>query len=253
LKGDVKPGEILEINPVCGLKIQEPQLCGKPSYCLFEFIYFARPDSILEGVSVENVRHKLGINLARNDNIDCENKIVIPIPDSGRSAAMGYAWESKVPYEEGLMKNRYLWDLKSDVNEKLNPIKAIVKSKDIILIDDSMLSGVTLKKIISMLRKAGARSIHVRISAPPIIDNCEFNDSFSNRDLLIAYQEKSKSQENFVEEIKKYIGADSLKFQTIEGLIDAIGLDESLMCFDCLKEKIVKKEESKSSEINIIV
>ncbi len=198
------------------------------------------------------MRYKLERNLARSEIHSYKDAIVVPIPDSGRCAAMGYAWESKIPYMEGLMKNRYLWQLKSDVNEKLNPVKPIVNGKDIILIDDSILSGITIKKIITILRNTGSKSIHMRISSPPIINSCEINSSFSNRELLIAYQEKIKNNKNYVSVIKNYIQADSLKYQSIEGLMDAIGLDENQSCFDCVMDVISTKKEKISQQIELI-
>ncbi len=254
LKREIKPGEILTINPINDLKSYHPQVQKRQKFCQYEYIYFARPDSIINGISVAEVRYKLGRNLARNDIIRHDNTIVVPVPDSGRSAAMGYAWESKIPYAEGLMKNRYLWQLGSNVIEKLNPIKSVIKGKHIILIDDSILSGITMKKIISMLkREGGAKTVNVRISSPPILKNCELNSSLSNRDLLIAYQKKITFPENYVKEIKKYIGANTLKYQSIEGLIDAIGLDENKLCLACLKDETIKKREKKSQVIDLIV
>jgi len=249
---DVKPGELIHINLVEGIKTYQILAHTNCGVCQFEYVYFARPDSIIDGISVWNVRYNLGRKLAQHDDYSSDNAIVVPVPDSGRSAAMGYAWESGVPYEEGLMKNRYLWQLKSNVNEKLNPIKTVVKGKDIILIDDSILSGNTMKKIIKMLRIAGAKSIHVRISCPPIIKNCDLNDSISNRDLLIAYQTKVESYDNFYEEMRRYIGADSLTYQTIESLIEAIGIDEDQICTDCLKEYCLVKKERENLKIEHI-
>ncbi|MBD3197017.1 MAG: amidophosphoribosyltransferase [Candidatus Lokiarchaeota archaeon] len=242
---ELYPGEILEIDPNKPYKSFMAKSQGKQKFCSFEYIYFARPDSIIENRSVFDIRYKLGRKLANKDKFDSDNAIVVPVPDSGRSAAMGYAWESGIPYQEGLIKNRYVWQLKvDDIKEKLNPIENVVNRKDIILIDDSILSGITMKKLISMLRDAGANSIHVRISAPPIINNCKFNNSFSNRDLLIAYQKKLQMSENYIEEIRKYIDADSLIYQLTDDLITAIGLNSNQICCDCFPEpqtKIKKK------------
>jgi amidophosphoribosyltransferase len=141
------------------------------------------------------------------------------------------------------MKNRYLWQLKKDVNERLNPIKTVIYNKDIILVDDSIVSGTTMKKIIKMLRNTGAKSIHVRISCPPLIKNCDLNDSLSNRDIFIALEAKIRNFDNFNEEMRKYIDADSLKYQTIESLIDAIGISDTKICTICLKEICDLNEE----------
>ena len=252
LKGDISPGEILHIDPVKGLKKYKILSRKSHGICQYEFVYFARPDSIINGISVADVRYRLGIKLAQSDlKFNLDNTIVVPVPDSGRSAAMGYAWESKIPYQEGLMKNRYLWQLKSDPNEKLNPVKPIVVGKNVILVDDSMLSGVTMKKIILMLRKAGAVAIHVRIACPPIVNECQINNSFSNRELLIAYQKKKLNRKDFIEEIRKYIQADSLKFQTNENLIKSISLDKKEICYNCLKDNPIKLDEKKEVEIEL--
>ncbi len=253
LKGDVKPGEIIKFSPVDGLKKCKIVENEKSGLCQFEYIYFARPDSIIEGISVADVRYKLGRNLARDDYIPSDNVIVVPVPDSGRSAAMGYAWESGILYQEGLMKNRYIWHLKQDPDEKLNPIRKVVEGKDIVLVDDSILSGTTIKKIITMLRQVGARSIHVRISCPPIINKCGMNNNFLSRDFLIGYQTKLNNDLDFREKINKSIGADTLRFQTIKGLIDAIGLRPNQICYSCLREKIIQKEETEPEELELFV
>lgn len=244
LKGDIKPGEIVNFHPLKGLKKYQILSRKRHGICQYEFVYFARPDSIINGISVADVRYRLGINLAQSDlKFNPDNTIVVPVPDSGRSAAMGYAWGSKIPYQEGLMKNRYLWQIKSDPNEKLNPVKPIVEGKEVILVDDSMISGVTMKKIILMLRKAGAVAIHVRIACPPIVNSCQINSSFSNKELLIAYQKRKLNRKDLVDEICNDIQANSLKFQTNENLIKSIGLKKKFVCYACVEDKILKKEK----------
>lgn len=253
LIGDVKPGEIIKIDPIKGF--EKHQILKQENFriCQYEYVYFARPDSIIDGNSVAKVRYNLGKNLAKDDTFNSKNAIVVPVPDSGRSAAMGYSWESKIPYEEGLMKNRYMWQNKVDVSKKLNPIKTVIKNKDIILIDDSIISGNTMKKIVSMLKKTGALSVHVRISCPPIIKNCELNSIFSNEELLVAYKTKVKYYNNFNEEMRRYIDADSLKYQSITGLIDAIGLDQNRLCIDCLQEYCNIKEDSNKQNLELLM
>ncbi|MBN1800869.1 MAG: amidophosphoribosyltransferase [Candidatus Lokiarchaeota archaeon] len=252
---DVKPGEVVEIHP--NKKVRKhravPQKNG--GICHFEFVNNARPDSVIEGLPVANIRYKLGRNLAKLDIINFDNAIVVPIPDSGRSAAMGYSWESGILYQEGLMKNRYRWKINCEIKEKLNPIKAVIEGKDIVLIDDSILSGNTLKEIILMLRTAGANSVHVRISCPPIINKCETNGSLKSRDLLIASKTKIDHYDNFNEEMRTYIGADTLVYQSIECFIDAVGLDENNMCLSCIAEYCLVKEEERLNhlEIDLIV
>ncbi|MFX0073772.1 MAG: phosphoribosyltransferase family protein, partial [Candidatus Hermodarchaeota archaeon] len=156
------------------------------------------------------------------------------------------------PYVEGLMKNRYIWQLKNIPKEKLNPIKPLVKGKNIILIDDSILSGDTLKQIIKMLKEAGAHEIHVRVSCPPIIHNCMLNDSLASKKILIAFEKKVTNYDDFNMEMKKYIGADSLKYQTIEALINAIGLDKNKICLNCIMEYCLVREEPKAKKSNNI-
>ena len=235
LVDDIHPGQIVEFRPDSVRKFQYEELNQK-GVCLFEYVYFARPDSVIDGISIAQIRYKLGENLAINDNIKLSNPIVVPVPDSGRSAAMGYSWKSKILYQEGLMKNRYMWKLGSQVRNKLNPIKSVISEQDVILIDDSIVSGHTMKEIIYMLRKAGANSIHVRISCPPIIKNCNLNDVFGTRNLLLAHDTKEKNYDTFDEEMRKFIDADSLKFQTYEGLINAVGSDTDALCEACIKE-----------------
>ncbi len=256
LKGDLQPGEIMHCNPIEGIKRYKSQKQKKQKICFFEYSYFARPDSIIRGISIADVRYNLGRNLAKKENLHLSNAIVVPVPDSGRSAAMGYAEESGLPYQEGLMKNRYLWELGRPPNEKLNAIKPIVNGNEIIIIDDSILSGNTLKQIISLLKKAGAHSIHARISIPPIINYCGINKSLSSKNMLIAFDKKIKDYDNFNEEMRKYIGADTLMYQSIESLIGAIGLERNQICLECVIEYCLVdgiKEDKKSLHPELII
>ena len=176
----------------------------------------------------------MGESLAKKDiwlnNPDFrENAIVVPVPDSGRSAAVGYAQESKLPYAEGLMKNRYVWRTfimpgqqkrKAAVKEKLNPIKSVIEGKDVILIDDSIVRGTTTKQIVSLLKeRGGAKSVHVRISCPPVVSACYMGIDFPTTDELLAGKPtRELGEEQYIEEIRKKIGADSLLYQNIEDL-----------------------------------
>ncbi|MEJ2250035.1 MAG: amidophosphoribosyltransferase [Candidatus Lokiarchaeota archaeon] len=247
LCGEISSGEILHINPVQGLEKIKYKTMESQKFCIFEYIYFARPDSIINDISVFDVRYLLGVNLAREDKqiFNHKNAIVVPVPDSGRSAAMGYAWESHLPYQEGLIKNRYIWQLKSDPEQKLNTIKSVLKDKDVILVDDSILSGKTMKKIIRMLKNANAKSIHVRISSPPVRFNCKTNERYLERDILIADPEISGTEEYplFVKKVLSYIGADSLKYQTIKGLLNSIGEMSNNVCLKCIYHKSLKKKK----------
>ncbi|MHA1478385.1 MAG: amidophosphoribosyltransferase, partial [Promethearchaeota archaeon] len=220
---DVKPGEIVHMSHKKELHSEMLTESDRTALCQFEFVYFARPDSIIDGVSVAQARLQLGINLARNDPIlkDIkfrENAIVVPVPDSGRSVAVGYAQEAKLPYVEGLMKNRYVWrtfimpgqkNREAAVKEKLNPIKVFIKGKNVIILDDSIVRGTTTKKIINLIREAGAISVNVRISCPPVIKPCYMGIDFPTTSELIAGSLKNLyGEENYIEEIRKKIGAD---------------------------------------------
>ena len=270
---DVEPGEIVHLSHRKELHSEMVVKSDRTALCQFEFVYFARPDSIIDGVSVAQTRLQLGINLARNDPIlkDSkfrENAIVVPVPDSGRSVAVGYAQEAKLPYVEGLMKNRYVWrtfimpgqkNREAAVKEKLNPIKIFINGKNVILLDDSIVRGTTTKKIINLIRDAGARSVNVRISCPPVIKPCYMGIDFPTTSELIAGHFKNLyGEENYIEEIKKKIGADSLRYQTIEDLVSAIGKRKNQLCMACLTgeyplksvNKIIEMERSISSDRN---
>ncbi|MGV9198079.1 MAG: amidophosphoribosyltransferase [Promethearchaeia archaeon] len=263
---DVKPGEIVHLSHQKDIHSETIVRSQRKALCQFEFVYFARPDSIIDGVSVAKARVRLGKLLARKDPILKQpgfkkKAIVCPVPDSGRSAAVGYAKEAKLPYTEGLMKNRYVWrtfimpgqkQRKAAVKEKLNPIKSVVEGKDIILIDDSIVRGNTTKQIVSLIREAGGNSTHVRISCPPVVSACYMGIDFPTRAELIAGRMQAKYGENFVDGIRDKIGADSLRYQTVEDLMKAIGKSETELCTACLTgeypinsiEKFAKKENS---------
>ncbi|TXT64831.1 MAG: Amidophosphoribosyltransferase [Promethearchaeota archaeon] len=241
---DVRPGEIIKIDPVDGMISDKFTDSKHGSLCVFEYIYFARPDSIIEKKSVFDIRYNLGRELAKKDAINFKDAIVVPVPDSGRSAAMGYAWESGSPYQEGLIKNRYVWQLKvEDIKEKLNPITPIVKGKNVILVDDSIISGQTMKRIIKMLKNAGANQIHVRVSAPVITESCQFNQNFSNKDLLIGYKSIAEDQKEVIENIRDHINADSLQFLTVKELVKVIDIKETSLCLRCFQSIIKDHKE----------
>ncbi|MFX0134571.1 MAG: amidophosphoribosyltransferase, partial [Candidatus Hodarchaeota archaeon] len=217
--------------------------------CQFEFVYFARPDSVIDGGSVAEARVRLGENLAKadpylNDPKFKENAIVVPVPDAGRSASVGYANAASLPYTEGLIKNRYLWRTfimpgqqkrKAAVQEKLNPITSVVKGKDVILIDDSIVRGTTTSQIVKLLKeKGGAKAVHLRISCPPIISACYMGIDFPTRDELIAGRAQKLFGENYIEEIRKKIGADTLIYQNVNDLVKAISLRGDQLCLACL-------------------
>lgn len=239
---DVKPAEILVIAD----KVESyRESREKTSACMFEYVYFARADSVIDGVSVYDVRKRLGENLYKEAPADAD--LVTAVPDSGITAAIGYARASGIPYGESLMKNRYLGrtfimpnqkEREKGVKIKLNPIKSEVCDKRIILIDDSIVRGTTIKGIITSLRNAGAKEVHVRISCPPLRNPCFYGIDMQTQEEFIAQQKE-------VKEIEREIGADSLAYNSMEGLIDAIGLSQDRLCLACLNGDYPLKEEQK--------
>jgi len=204
------------------------------------------------------------MNLAKNDPIlknpeIIENAIVVPVPDSGRSVAVGYAKEAGLPYIEGLMKNRYVHRTfimpgqekrKVAVREKLNPIKSIVKGKDVILLDDSIVRGTTTQQIIALLKeKGGAKRVHLRISCPPIISPCYMGIDFPTKDELIAGRLQGLYGDKYLEEIQKKTGSDTLLYQTIDDLTEAIGKNRNQLCLACLTGQYPLKSVQKLAEM----
>ena len=232
---EVEPGEMVVIDKE-GLKSTRILPDNRKALCIFEFVYFARPDSNIYGENVALSRQKMGRRLAREHPVQAD--IVVPVPDSGISAAIGYSAQSGIPYEEGLIKNRYIGrtfiqpdQLIRDfgVKIKLSPIKEIIKNKRVILIDDSIVRGTTSRQIVKLVRDAGAREIHVRISSPPIFFPCFYGIDTPNRENL-------RASNHTLEETKKWIGVDSLGYLSIEGLcgvFDKIPADNfCLACFN---------------------
>ena len=233
---DIEPGEICEITKDT-FKIYPAPGQHPKAFCMFEWVYFARPDSILDGREVYEVRRKIGEILARECPADVD--LVMPVPDSGRAHAIGYSCATGIPYEEGFMKNRFadrtfiMPDQKQRefaVSMKMNPIKSTVDGKRIMIVDDSIVRGTTLKKLVSMLRKAGAKEVHVRVGSPPIVAPCYYGVDMKSRDQFIA-------STHTVDEIRDIIGADSLGYISIEGLIEAIGFKENDLCLACVNGK----------------
>jgi amidophosphoribosyltransferase len=260
---DILPGEIVHLSHQKDIESEMVIKSNKTALCQFEFVYFARPDSDIDGVSVAEARLRLGRYLAKNDPLledpkFRENAIIVPVPDSGRSVAVGYAQESGLPYVEGLMKNRYVWRTfimpgqqkrKAAVKEKLNPIKSTVKGKDVILLDDSIVRGTTTQQIVSLIRDAGAKSVNVRISCPPIISPCYMGIDFPTKDELIAGKFQMFYGENYIEEIRKKLGAETLLYQTLDDLKKAIGKSEKELCLACLTGKYPLKSVQKLAEL----
>jgi amidophosphoribosyltransferase len=244
---DIKPSEILVIGD--GVKSYSGPK-GRVCHCMFEYVYFARADSIIDGKSVYQVRKNLGANLAKQAPVKAD--IVCAVPDSGVTHAIGYAQGSGIPYSECLMKNRYVGrtfimpDQKQrdlGVRVKLNPIRSEVAGKRIVLVDDSIVRGTTLKRIVSILRSAGAKEVHVRIASPPIKNPCLYGIDMQTSKEFIA-------SDRGVEEIRKAIGADTLAYQTIDGLVKAISLERKSMCLACLNGDypLVNKQKKLTDE-----
>ena len=227
---DVEPGEVFLLSEGSA----ENRVLAEESrhHCVFEYIYFARPDSTIDGVNVYSARVRMGIELARESPADGD--VVIAVPDSGRAAALGFSMESGIPYTEGLIKNRYIGrtfitpgqfyrELK--VRLKLSPVREVVSGKRLVLVDDSIVRGTTMRRIVAMLRKAGAEEVHVRIASPPIRHPCYMGVDIPTRHELIAAF-------GGVEGVREAVGADSLAYLSVEGLKRAVGRED--LCLACL-------------------
>ena len=229
---DISPGEILLINED-GLKSFSPFKKVKHAFCIFEFIYFSRPDSIIYGENVDKIRRRLGHQLAKEQPMEAD--IVIAVPDSSNTATLGYSEESKIKFEVGLIRNHYIGrtfihpeqeirDL--DARIKYNPVKGVLKDRKVIIVDDSIVRGTTSRKLVQMLKFAGAKKVHFRVSSPPIKSPCFYGIDMPTKEELIA---SSKS----VEEIKDYLDADSLGYLSIEGMLSMHSLPKDNFCVAC--------------------
>jgi amidophosphoribosyltransferase len=233
---DVTPGEIVELTP--NHIASHPGSDNKHrAYCMFEWVYFARPDSVIDGREVYNVRKRIGEILARECPADVD--MIMPIPDSGRAHAIGFSIASGIPYEEGFMKNRFAErtfilpdqsERELAVAMKMNPIRSTVAGKRLVIVDDSIVRGTTLKKLVSILRNAGAKEVHVRVGSPPVIAPCYYGVDMKSREQFVA-------NNRTIDEIRKLINADSLGYISIEGLIEAIDKPENDLCLACVNGK----------------
>ena len=232
---DVEPGEMIVIDED-GLRSSHPLEAQKHSMCLFEHVYFARPDSLIYGKSVNDSRHRMGQRLAIEQPADAD--IVVPVPDSGTVAAIGYSAQSEISFRFGLVRNHYVGrtfiepkqSIRSfGVRIKLNPVRDLIQGKRVVLIDDSIVRGTTSKKIVRMVREAGAKEIHLRISCPPTISPCYYGIDTPNKSDLIAAQMS-------VAEICDFIEADSLGYLSLEGMIEATGIRADSACVACWNE-----------------
>jgi amidophosphoribosyltransferase len=229
---DVEPGEVLMIGP-SGPRSIKPFPTSPLSHCIFEHVYFARPDSEVFGQSVNEVRTELGRALARESGVDAD--VVVPIPDSGVCAAIGYSEESRIPLRFGLIRNHYVGRTFIEpaqsirhfgVKVKLNPVKSILSGKRVVLIDDSIVRGTTSRKIVKMVRAAGASEVHLRISCPPTISPCFYGVDTPRRQELIAATHS-------LDEICKYVAADSLGYLSLEGLMASVRGRGPSYCTSC--------------------
>jgi amidophosphoribosyltransferase len=229
---DVEPGEVLIIG-ADGLRSVKPFPPAPSAHCIFEHVYFARPDSEVFGQSVSDVRTSLGRQLARETGVPAD--VVVPIPDSGVCAAIGYAEQAGVPMRMGLIRNHYVGRTFIEpaqsirhfgVKVKLNPVRSLLRGQRVILIDDSIVRGTTSRKIVKMVRAAGAAEVHVRISCPPTISPCFYGVDTPQRSELIAATHS-------LEEIRKYLEADSVAYLSLEGLLKAVTPDGGRYCTSC--------------------
>ena len=229
---EIEPGEMLVID-ARGLHSSKPFEKKPVSVCTFEHVYFSRPDSTIFGKSVNESRHRMGKRLAVEQPVEAD--LVVPVPDSGVAAAIGFATQSGISFRQAIIRNHYVGrtfiepsqSIRSfGVRLKLNPIKDLIKGRSIVLVDDSIVRGTTSKKIVEMVRDAGATKVHMRISCPPTTHSCYYGVDTPDRDDLIAANMS-------VAEVNQYIGADSLGYLSLKGMLESIGIDPNLSCSAC--------------------
>ena len=244
---DIDPGEIAVISKQ-GVKSYFPFKPVKRAFCIFEFIYFARPDSIIFGDNVDKIRRRLGRQLAKEKPASAD--IVISVPDSSNTATLGYCEESGIRYEVGLIRNHYIGrtfiepeqtirDL--DARIKFNPVRGVLKNQRVVVVDDSIVRGTTSRKLIHMLRNAGAKEVHFRVSSPPIISPCFYGVDMPTKEELIA---SSKS----VEEIREYLDVDTLGYLSLPGMLSMHSLNGRNFCAACFSGKYPSKIEMNSGK-----
>ncbi len=233
---DVEPGEIIVIDSAGIRSIRIPETAERQA-CIFEYVYFARPDSALGGSSVYEVRKRLGETLAKEHAIDAD--VVIPVPDSGVPSAIGYARALGIPFEMGLIRSHYVGRTFIEpqqsirhfgVRLKLNPVETAIKGRRVVVVDDSIVRGTTSRKIVKMVRDAGAREVHLRISSPPTQWPCYYGIDTPTRRELIA-------SSHTIEEIGRYVTADTIGYLSLEGMLAAAGGDPNSYCHACFSGK----------------
>jgi amidophosphoribosyltransferase len=230
--GDVQPGEMVIVGPE-GVSRERYAPQRPLSQCVFEHVYFSRPDSIVFGRAVQESRENLGRYLAIESPADAD--IVVPVPDSGNAAALGYSAESGLPYRQALIRNHYVGRTFIEPSQairdfgvklKLNPVRSLLEGKSVILVDDSIVRGTTSRKIVRMVRQAGAREIHMRISCPPTISPCFYGVDTPNKSELIAANSS-------IEEIRRFIEADSLAYLSMNSLQKSVADTRGEYCYAC--------------------
>jgi len=230
--GTVEPGEVV-IFTKDGMKREQFNPRGRSAMCVFEFIYFSRPDSVIFGRSVSDIRRELGRQLGRESHVEAD--VVVPVPDSGVSAALGYSEATGVKFDMGLIRNHYVGRTFIEPSQsirdfgvriKLNPVRSLLKDKRVVLVDDSIVRGTTSRKIVKMIKAAGAKEVHYRISSPPIFNPCFYGMDFPTRTELIA-------NNHSLDEIRKYLRVDSLQYLSIDGVVHAAGGRKDKYCMAC--------------------
>jgi amidophosphoribosyltransferase len=218
---DIEPGEMVIIDK-SGTRSVRPFAAQSPHRCVFEWVYFARPDSTIDGRSVYRARERMGRRLAVEHPVPAD--VVVPVPDSGVAAAIGYARESGIPYDQGLMRSHYMGRTFIEPSQqirhfgvklKLSPVREVLAGKRVVVVDDSIVRGTTSRKIVGMIRSAGAREVHMRISSPPTVGPCSYGIDTPTREELIA-------SDHTLEQIRDYVGADSLGYLSLEGLFASV-------------------------------
>jgi amidophosphoribosyltransferase len=229
---EIQPGEMVIIDQD-GIRFHKYAERQRESFCVFEYVYFARPDSNLMGQSVHQVRKRIGAALWKEAPVEAD--VVIAAPDSGTPAAMGFAEASGLPFEIGLLKNRYIGRTfiepsqqlrELGVRIKLNPIEAVIRNKRVVIIDDSIVRGTTSAKIVRLLRETGAKEVHMYAASPPYLYPCYYGiDTSQGTDLVAA--------KYHIDEIKRLIGADTLRYLSLKGLVEAVGIPQERLCLAC--------------------
>jgi amidophosphoribosyltransferase len=233
---DVQPGEIIVINGN-GLKSFDIMKKRQHAFCIFEFIYFSRPDSMIYGMNVDKVRRRLGRQLAREHPVEAD--IVISVPDSSNTAALGFSEASGIPFDIGIIRNHYVGrtfiqpeqNIRNlDVRKKFNIVRGVVNKKRVVVVDDSLVRGTTSKKLVALLREAGAREVHFRLSSPPLISPCFYGiDMPTKKELLASHKS--------VAAIRRYLGADSIGYLSHKGMLTLPALPEDEFCRACFTGK----------------